>query len=148
MNDSSYSPIVKSDSDIIRKSYTDEEITLIYELGRLSFETGNHRRAELLARGLIEVAPDFIPSYLLLAIVLSFAKSYDAANDLLQTVLRLNEDNLEAQLLAASICLTQRNYTMAGTMLGEASERIKSASNVAPSLRKFYQIQLARFENR
>ena len=139
---------LKSESDLLRKSYTEDELTLIYELGRLSFEVGNHRRAEALARGLIAVAPDFVPSYILLATVLAFAKSYDQATDLLQTVLRLNEDNLEAQLLAASIYLTQSNYTMAGTMLGEAAERIKFTPDVAPALKNFYQIQLARFESR
>lgn len=140
--------ITKTDSELVRKNYTDEEITLIYELARLSFESGNHRRAEILARGLIAVAPDFIPSYIVLAMVLAFSKIYDQANDLLQTVLRLNEHSLEAQLLAASIYLTQGNYTMAGTMLGEAAEQIKFASDVAPSLKSFYQIQLARFEGR
>lgn len=134
------------ETDLVRKNYTDEEITLLYELGRLSFESGNHRRAEALARGLIAVAPDFIPSYILLATVLAFAKAYDQATDLIQSVLRLNENNLEAHLLGASIYLTQGNFTMAGTMLGEASERIKFGNDIPPLLANFYQIQLARFE--
>lgn len=148
MNNPAIPATTRSDSELVRKSYTDDEVTLIYELARLSFETGNHRRAETLARGLIAVAPDFIPSYLVLAAVLAFAKSYDQASDFIQSALRLNENSLEAQLLAASIYLTQGNLTMAGTMLGEASERVKQGADIAPALRDFYEIQLARFEGR
>lgn len=137
-----------NESELLRQNYTEDEITLIYELARLSFEVGNHRRAETLSRGLIAIAPDFIPSYLVLACVLAFAKSYEQATDCIQTVLRLNENSLEAQLLGASVYLTLGNLTMAGTMLGEATERIKQDIDVAPTLKSFYEIQLARFEGR
>lgn len=148
MSTSENVPQARSEGELVRKSYTDEEITLIYELARLSFETGNHRRAEVLTRGLIAVAPDFIPSHLLLAVVLAFAKSYEQASDAIQTALRLNEDSLEAQLLGASIFLTLGNITMAGTMLGEASEQLRGRPEVAPTLKSFYEIQLSRFEGR
>jgi tetratricopeptide (TPR) repeat protein len=144
----SENPLVpRSEGELLRKSYTDDEVTLIYELARLSFESGNQRRAEALARGLVAVAPDFIPSYILLATVLAFSKAYEQATDMVQAALRLNENCVEAYLLGSSVYLSQANFTMAGTMLGEAEERIKQAPDISPALKSFYSVQLARFES-
>lgn len=135
-------------SDLYVRQYTEEEVTSIYELARLSFETGNYRRAEIICRGLVAVAHEFVPSHLLLAIVLSFSKNYEHALSYTQDVLRMDSGNLQAQLLSASLYLCLANYNMAGTVLGEISERIRQGVEITPTLKRFFEIQLARFEAR
>jgi hypothetical protein len=55
--------------ELFLRRYTEEEITSIYELARLSFETADYKRSEIVCAGLIAVAPTFIPAFLLMAIL-------------------------------------------------------------------------------
>lgn len=130
------------------RKYSDDEITAIYELARLSFETGNLKRAELIGSGLTVIAPDFIPSFILLAIINAFNSNYDKVVEMTQQILKRDANNLEAQLLVASVYINTGNYTMAGTILGEISERIRKGVELNPILKRFFDLQLARFEAR
>jgi tetratricopeptide (TPR) repeat protein len=140
-------PAAESRELFIRR-YTEQEVTSIYELARLSFETGDYKRAEIICSGLIAVAPDFIPGFLLMAIVQAFNSNFDKSIEFAQQVLKLDSNNIEAQVLAASVYLTLANFNMAGTLLGEISEKLKRGIEFSPVLKRFYEVQLARFEAR
>ena len=56
--------ISQTQGELVRRSYSDEEVATLYELGRFCLENGDTRRAEAIMYGLNEVAPDFCPAWL------------------------------------------------------------------------------------
>lgn len=135
-------------SEIVKRGYSDEEIANIYELARFSLENGDWHRAEAIASGLVEVAPDFAPAWLSLAYIRIQNKAYEAAIQAASQALRVNPELAEAQLFLVACLLTTGDYNSAGTYLGEVGERIESGQVRDPNVIRFYRTQLARFQSR
>jgi tetratricopeptide (TPR) repeat protein len=108
------------------RGYSEEEINSIYELGRLSAEAGNLSRAEALARGLTEVAPEFSAAWVLLCYTDMIKKEYDAAIFSSRQALRVDPSQYTALLFLICASMHVRDYHSAGSLLGEFSEKVEA----------------------
>jgi len=135
-------------SEIVKRGYSDEEIANIYELARFSLENGDWRRAEVIAGGLVEVAPEFSPAWLALSYIHIQNKEYDSALQAAQQAVRVDHESPQAVLFLIACLLTTGDYNAAGTYLGEIGEKIESGAIDDPNVIRFYRAQLARFQSR
>ncbi|MBN8548285.1 MAG: tetratricopeptide repeat protein [Deltaproteobacteria bacterium] len=135
-------------SEVLKRGYSDEEIANIYELGRLSLENGNLRRAEAIMNGLIEVAPDFACAWLGMAYIHIQNRDFEAALQATRQALKIDPHFNEALLYLVACLLTTGDYSSAGTYLGELGELIESGGLDDPGMVRFYRTQMARYQNR
>lgn len=135
-------------SEVLKRGYSDEEIANIYELGRLSLENGNLRRAEAILGGLVEVAPDFACAWLGMSYIHIQNQDYEAALQTTRQALKIDPNFNQATLYLVACLLTTGDYSSAGTYLGELGELIESGGMDDPSMVRFYRTQLARYQNR
>ena len=126
--------------------YSDDEQIALYELGRFLYSVGSLRRAEMIAEGLIAVAPRFAEGWLLRAVLFWHRWQTVEAEDAVRQSLRCNSDSLEASLLFVSCLLTRQDLQSAGTFLGEIGERMAESSKVDQRLRRFYESQIVRYQ--
>jgi Tfp pilus assembly protein PilF len=138
----------RTTSDVLKRGYSDEEIANIYELGRLSLENGNLRRAEAIMSGLTEVAPDFSCAWLGMSYIHIQNGDVDAALQTTRQALKIDPNFKEALLYLVSCLLTTGDYSSAGTYLGEIGELIESGSLDDPGMIRFFKTQLARYQTR
>lgn len=138
----------RSPSEVLKRGYSDEEVSHIYELGRLSLENGNFHRAEAIMSGLIEIVPDFAPAWLGMTYIHMQNHNIEAASATAEHALRLDADSAEALLFLVSCLLSSGDFSTAGTYLGEVGERVDAGLIDHPNLLRFYRSQLARFQNR
>ena len=141
------SPVTRSPSEVIKRGYTDEEILHIYELARVFLESGQLKRAEAIFTGLTEIAPEFAPAWLGLSYIHIQNKAYETATWAARTALQNDAEFIEAMLYLVACLLFAGDFNTAGTFLGEVGERIESGSVDNPDVVRFYQMQLARYEN-
>ncbi len=142
------SGLIKRQVEVSRGAYTEEEIADFYELGKLWLESGYHRKAESIMSGLNEVAPQFAPAWLGTTVIRALEKDFDGAMRAAKQALRVDPENLEALLYMATLALTLRDYTTAGTFLGEVSDGIEQGRAKSPHVARFFKMQLARYQNR
>ena len=135
-------------SEVLKRGYSDEEVANIYELGRLSLENGNIRRAEAIMSGLVEVAPDFSSAWLGMAYIHIQNRDFEAALQATRQALKVDPNFSPAMLYLVACLLTTGDYSSAGTYLGEIGEMIESGGLDDPSMVRFYRTQLARYQNR
>ncbi len=135
-------------SEVIKRGYSDDEVANIYELARFSLENGDIRRGEIIAHGLVEVAPDYVPAWLCLSCVHALQADYELASQTAQQALRLDPSSVEAHLYLSACQLSLGDYNSAGTHLGEVAEHIESGTVDNNDLIRFYRMQLARYQNR
>ena len=135
-------------SEIIKRGYSDQEIANIYELARFCLETGDIRRAEAICGGLVEIAPDFSPAWLALAYCHIFGRSNEAALQAARQAHKVDEESVVAELFLIACLMTTGDFNSAGTHLGEVGEKIDNGLVDDPGAIRFYQMQLARFQNR
>ncbi len=138
----------RSPSEVLRRGYSDEEISHLYELGRLSLEGGDIRRAEAIFVGLTEVAPDFSSAWLGLACIHMQNRNWESALQCTRAALKVDQNSAAAMLYLVTCLLTTGDFSSAGTYLGELGEMIESGSLEDPQLLRFYRMQLARYQNR
>jgi Flp pilus assembly protein TadD len=138
----------KSPSQVLKKGYSDEEVQHIYELGRLSLENGNLRRAETIFKGLTEVAPEYWQGWLAMAVMQAQSSKLEEAADSARRALVIEPEAAEAMILLASIYLTLGDYNLAGTHLGEIGDLIESGLTTNPHIIRLYRLQLTRYESR
>ena len=131
-----------------RRGYSEEEISTIYELGRLYLESGLFPAAENIMRGLTEVVPDFAPGWLGLCYLHIQNKNSDAALQAARQAVRADSSSIEAQLFLITCFLSVGDYNSAGTYLGEVGESIETGSVEDPNLIRFFKAQLARYQSR
>lgn len=142
---------MKSDatsSSSTSRGYSEEEIESIYELARLFLETGQARRAEIIVNGLVEVAPDFVPGLLLRAVLYALNGELDSALQVTSSALKQQAHSIEAILILAACALSLNDANSAGTYLGEAGELLEGSANARPEAKRFYKMQLARYQAR
>ena len=139
---------VRKGSELPRRSYSEDEVVDIYELGRLWLESGQHRRAEAIMAGLNEVAPHFAPAWLGTSFLRGVAGDFDGALAAAKSALRAEPESVEAMLYVATVSLTLGDFSTAGTYLGEVGERIEQGRSHNPSVVRFFKMQLARYQSR
>lgn len=139
---------LRQPSEVLKRGYSDEEISAIYELGRLSLENGDLRRAEAIMSGLTEVAPDFACAWLGMAYLHIQNQDFEAALTATRQALRVDPNFVEATLFLVTCLLTTGDVNSAGTYLGELGEMIESGAIEDPLMIRFYRTQLARYQNR
>ena len=144
MNDTTAKPAPEP----IKRSYSDEEVESIYELGRFSAENGDLKRAEVIMRGLVEIAPDYAPAWLGMSFVHAQNHAYENAIQAARRCLKINPAMVEAELFLITFLLSTGDFNSAGTLLGEVGEKIDHGEIDNPNAIRFYRMQLARFESR
>ena len=137
-----------SQSEVVKRGYSDEEVVDRYELGKLLLESGQYRRAEAIFSGLNEVAPQFAPAWLGTAYLRSTSGTFDGALSAAKQALRLESESLEAMLFVAAMSLTLKDFSTAGTYLGEVGERIEQGKALNPNVTRFFKMQMARYQGR
>ena len=135
-------------SDLPRQSYTHDEISDIYALGRMWLESGNIRKAETIMVGLNEVAPDFAAGWLGTSYIKSVSGDLEGALLAAKTALKSAPDSLESMLYVITLALSQGDFSTAGTFLGEVGERIDGGGEVSPAAMRMYRIELSRYQSR
>ena len=139
---------VRRGSDLPRRSYSQDEVADIYELGKLWLESGQHKKAEAVMAGLNEVAPDFAPAWLGTAFLRSVASDYEGVIAAATSALRINPNSVEAMLFLVLAALALKDPNMAGTYLGEIGDRIEQGGVTNPNVSRLYKMQLTRYQNR
>ena len=134
--------------EAVRGGYTEDEISHIYELGRLHLENGNIVQAEVIMHGLNEVAPGFSAAWLASSYIAIQHKDYEAAMHAAAQALRANPDSTEAVLYLSACLMTSGDFNSAGTYLGEVGEKIDTGLVDNPNFIRFYKAQLARYQTR
>ena len=135
-------------SEVLRRGYSDEEVSRIYELGRLCLENGDVKKAEAVLTGVTQIAPDYAPAWLAMSYVQLLGKNQDAAFQAARQAYKADPNSVEAMLFLISCLLSHHDYNTAGTYLGEVAERIESGAVSHPNVVRFYRTQLARYQSR
>ena len=138
----------RSPSEVIKRGYSDEELTNIYALGRLFLECGQLKRAEIIFRGVVEVAPEFAAAWLGLGYIKIVQTEYDLALAEVNQVLRRYPNHPEAMLMNVMCSLSTGDLNAAGTYLGELKDEIDAENITDNYLVRLYRSQLVRFQSR
>lgn len=134
--------------EVTKRGYSEEEITSIYELGRLLIENGSLKQAESIFQGLIEVAPEFVPGWLGLAYLHIHQNNSETGLITAQQAVRLDAESCEAMLFLVICLLSTGDYQSAGSYLGEIGDRVESGSIDNPNVIRLFRAQMARYEHR
>lgn len=135
-------------SEVLRRGYSDDELSHVYELGRFFLENGDLWRGEIIMRGICEIAPDFAPGWLGMCYVHFCGKSLDNAVNAARKALLADPGFSEASLALAAALMSSGDYNTAGTLLGEIGEKIDEGLVDDPKVIRFFKGQLARYQNR
>ncbi|RME61487.1 MAG: hypothetical protein D6780_01610 [Candidatus Dadabacteria bacterium] len=138
----------KATSSSIKKGYSEKELQLLYELGKLFLETGQLSKAEVIFTGICEVAPLMEWAQMGLAIIYILQGEYELALKRTELVQKISPNNLNAMLLQAIIYLCREDYPRAGTILGEINEKLQEGLELEPPAQRIYKMQLARYHSR
>ncbi|MCB0334017.1 MAG: hypothetical protein KDD55_10995 [Bdellovibrionales bacterium] len=138
----------RSSSEVLRKGYSDEEVSSIYELARLHLENGQLAKGEAILDGLVEVSPDFAPAWLAKCYLSLMAQNLDKALFSARQALRIQPDFVEAILFLVACLMSVGDFNSAGTHLGEVGERIEAGMVTDPEVIRLYKAQLIRFQNK
>ena len=138
--------IRRSPSQILKQGYSEEEIELIYSLGRNYLDLHFYNQAEKIFNGLVKINPDFFDAWTALSIVSFLKGNIDQAYNHAKQASRINSNSIEIQLLFVTILLSQRDYSTAGTYLGEIQELIDSGRIHNQDQIRYFKAQMLRFE--
>jgi predicted Zn-dependent protease len=130
----------------LRSSYSKEELVDMYALAKMFLETGQIKRAEVIAQGLTLVAPEFVPGWLALSVVSASLGNVEASLEAARKALKYQPDSASAMMLIATTAMTTGDVGTAGTYLGEIKELVDQGSISDPNLLRLYRMQMARYE--
>lgn len=136
----------RSPSEILKRGYSDEEISHIYALARLFLENGDLQKGETILKGVVEIAPEFVPAWLGLAYVNLARRRLEVAIQMAEKALARDSESLEAMLYLIAVNITRGDIQSAGTFLGEVAEKIDAGECDNPTVIRFYRAQLARYQ--
>ena len=134
-------------SDLLKRGYSDDELSHIYELGRFHLENGELVRAEIIMNGLVAVAPEFIPAWLALTYIELMNDNIENALNYAKQSHKIDPNNIMAGLFLVTVLIGIDDVATAGTYLGEVGDLIESQRETDLSIIRFYRAQLARFKN-
>ena len=129
-------------------SYSAEEVELIYSLGRFYLESGFYYSAEIIFNGLCTIAPDYVPAWIGRSIVKFIHNDIDNARADAHQAFRLIPESVEAQLMLITLLISSKDYSAAGTKLGEIQDLITNKRLNHPDLIRYFKAQLIRYEKR
>jgi len=132
-------------SDSTRTNYSKEELVDIYALAKMFLETGQIKRAEVIAQGLISVAPEFVPGWLVMSVVAATLGSVEVSLEAARKALKLQPDSAPAMMLIVTTAMTLGDAGTAGTYLGEVKEMIEQGRVSDPNLLRLFKMQMARY---
>ncbi len=134
-------------SDVLKRGYSDEELSHLYELGRFYLESGKTAKAAKIFAGVTSVAPEFVPAWLGLFCV-DFAQSnLEAAQQHAEEARKLAPQAPLPALFLVSVLLANNDLAAAGALLGEVGETLEAVRDNDQDLIRFYKMQLARFQS-
>jgi len=142
------SPRRRVPSEVLKRGYSDDELSHIYELGRFFLENGDLNRAQAIMQGLCDIAPDFAPAWLGMCYIAYQNKDIETAVQFARSALKAEAKFVEATLALVAGLISLGDYTSAGTNLGEIGELIDGGQLDDPKIIRFYKAQLMRFQNR
>ncbi len=128
-----------------RSSYSKEELVDMYALTKMFLETGQIKRAEVIAQGLTAIAPEFVPGWLALSVVSATQGNIEAALEAARKALKSQPDSAAAMMLIVTTAMTLGDVSTAGTYLGEVKEMIDQGAISDPNLLRLYRMQMARY---
>jgi len=134
-----------SSTDVTRTTYSKEELVDIYALAKLSLESGQLKRAEIITLGLTAVAPDFLPGWLARSVMHASSGNIEAALEAARRALRIQPDSAAAMMLVVTTALTLGDASTAGTYLGEVGDLIEQGRIADPHLLRLFRMQMSRY---
>ncbi len=142
---------IRRPSELLKRGYSSDELSDIAAFGRHLLSTGENSPAEAIARGLVTVAPDFIPGWLLLSVVRSISGDVGEGVHAAKQALQIDPESVEGLLLFISGLINEKDFAAAGAYLGEVGDlvaRFSGKISISSEAMRFYKVQLARYQNR
>jgi len=128
--------------------YSEQEVQLLYELGRLFLENGELRKAELVFKGLVSVDATFTAAWLGLAYLYHYSSQIDEGIAAAKKVVQLDPGSVEGSLFLVIFLYSSGEISAAGAILGEIREKVESGLVKDPNILRIYRSQLERFSSR
>lgn len=128
--------------------YSEQEIQLLYELGRLFLENGEQRKAEIILKGIVSVDPTFKAAWLGLAYLYHYNSQIDEGIVAAKKVLELEPGSVEGALFLVIFMYSSGEISASGAILGEIREKVESGLVKEPNIIRIYRSQLERFSSR
>lgn len=141
-------PRERATSEIVKRGYSNEELSHIFALARLHIESGALKAAETVLSGLNEVAPDFSPGWLGMAYLHLLQDNKEGAIAACRNSFRVDPESMEVLLFSIACALIDDDINAAGSFLGEVQERLDAGVDVPHDLVRIYRMQLARYQAR
>ena len=138
----------RSASEVLKRGYSQEELSHLYELGRFFLENGNVKQAEIILNGVSEIMPDFVPALLARVAISITNKEYELALKFARDAAAIDPGSPVCALYLITCLLITRDFNAAGTLLGEVGEKVESGAVSDPNVIRFYKGQLARYQTR
>jgi len=134
-------------SEVLKRGYSDVELSHIYELGRFHLENGELKKSEIIMNGIIAVAPEFVPAWQALTYIELSNRNLEQALNFAKQAYGLDPNQSLSGLMLVTTLLSLGDVATAGAYLGEVGEVIESTKGGDTNLLRFYKAQLARFRN-
>ena len=131
--------------DNMRSSYSKEELVDMYALAKMSLESGQIRRAEVITQGLTSVAPDFLPGWLALSVVSATLGNIEQSLEAARKALKIQPDSAAAMMLIVTTAITLGDVSTAGTYLGEVKEMVEQGRISDPNILRLFKMQMVRY---
>lgn len=128
--------------------YSEQEVQLLYELGRLFIENGELRKAEVIFKGIVAVEPTFVAAWLGLAYLYHYSSQTDEGISAAKKVVQLEPGSVEGSLFLAVFLYSSSEISAAGAILGEIREKVEAGSVKDPNILRIYRSQVERFSSR
>ena len=136
----------KALSEHIRRGYSNNEIEELFALAHLFLSIGSIHKAETILKGVVNIAPSYSAAFLGLSYVSIMKEDISEAIKHAETALVADTDSIEAILYLAALLMTSGDNARAGAFIGEAGEMLEKAQLKNASVRKFYNMQLTRYQ--
>jgi len=128
--------------------YSEQEVQLLYELGRLFLENGELRKAEVIFKGIVSVEPTYVAAWLGLAYLYHYSSQIDEGIAAAKKVVQLEPGSVEGSLFLVIFLYSSGEISTAGAILGEVREKVESGLVRDPNILRIYRSQLERFSSR
>lgn len=130
---------------IKRGTYSKDQIRDIYGLVKMFLESGHYRRADVVVKGLISIAPEFCFAWLASSVVAIALGDLEKARDHARKALKIQEDLAEAMIVLVVTSMSLSDYATAGTYLGELRDRIEDGLVSEPNMLRLFRMQMVRY---
>ena len=140
-------PMPRGDASLVRQGYSQSEIEALYALARTFLASGETGPSERMSKGIVSVAPEFAPAWLMLAYIYLMQENRNETIFSARQALRAQPNSVEALLFLVIAYFQAEDFQTGGTFLGEVAELVHGERGT-PELRRLYDSQVIRFEER